>query len=63
MQEEKNILAQPNKFKWRDNPPKVTPREMRIAMETGREAHKFECIVGIQNVQTLVIAGSALCMK
>ena len=43
MQDEKNILAQPNKFKWRENPPKVTREEMRGAMASGREADKFEC--------------------
>jgi hypothetical protein len=43
MQEEKNILEQPNKFKWRENPPKVTPKEMRVAMMAAREADKFEC--------------------
>ena len=43
MQDEKNILAQPNKFKWRENPPKVSPKEMRGAMASGREAYKFEC--------------------
>jgi hypothetical protein len=43
MQEEKNILEQPNKFKWRDNPPKVNPGEMRTAMASAREADKFAC--------------------
>jgi hypothetical protein len=43
MQDDKNILAQPNKFKWRDNPPRVLPGEMRTAMASAREADKFEC--------------------
>jgi hypothetical protein len=43
MQDEKNILAQPNKFKWRENPPKVTPGEMRSAMASARGADKFSC--------------------
>jgi hypothetical protein len=43
MQDHKNILAQTNKFKWRENPPKVSPGEMRGAMASGREAYKFEC--------------------
>jgi hypothetical protein len=43
MPEEKNILEQPDKYKWRDNPPKVTPGEMRMAMAHARAADKFEC--------------------
>lgn len=43
MQEEKNILTQPNKYKWRDNPPKVAMSEMRVAMASAHEADKFEC--------------------
>ena len=43
MPEEKNILEQPNKFKWREHPPKVGPGEMRGAMASGRAADKFEC--------------------
>lgn len=43
MQEDKNILAQPNKFKWRENAPKVLPGEMRTAMASGREADSFSC--------------------
>jgi hypothetical protein len=43
MQEVTNILAQPDKFKWRDNPPKVTGGEMRVAMTCGREADKLKC--------------------
>ncbi len=43
MQEGKNILEQPNKYKWRENPPKVTPGEMRMAMAHAREADKLEC--------------------
>ncbi|NLV51041.1 MAG: hypothetical protein GXY20_10165 [Clostridiales bacterium] len=43
MLEDKNILEQPDKFKWRENPPKVTPGEMRAALENAREADKFEC--------------------
>jgi hypothetical protein len=43
MLEYKNILEQPNKFKWRDNPPKVTPMEMRTAIACARNADKLEC--------------------
>jgi hypothetical protein len=43
MQEDKNILEQPNKFKWRDNPPMVNPKDMRTAMASAREADKFKC--------------------
>jgi len=43
MQEDKNILAQPNKFKWRENPPMVTGSDMRLAMTCGRVADKLEC--------------------
>jgi hypothetical protein len=43
MQEEKNILEQPNKFKWRDNPPRVNPKDMRTAMASAREADAFKC--------------------
>ena len=43
MQEIKNILAQPNKFKWKENPPKVTRTEMRLAVECGDLADKHEC--------------------
>ncbi|HHT16622.1 MAG TPA: hypothetical protein GXZ77_02730 [Papillibacter sp.] len=39
----KNILAQPNKYKWRDNPPRVTGREMRVAMESAKAADNFSC--------------------
>ncbi len=63
MKDEKNILAQPDKFKWRENPPKVTPGEMRMAMMNARELTNFNAIVGIPNVLTSAIAGSALCTK
>ncbi|NLM84655.1 MAG: hypothetical protein GX189_08140 [Clostridiales bacterium] len=40
---DKNILAQPNKYKWRDNPPRVTRQEMRVAMATAQAADNFAC--------------------
>jgi len=43
MQEDKNILAQPNKFKWRENPPKVNGMEMRVAMACANKADQLEC--------------------
>ena len=43
MTDEKNILAQPDKFKWRENPPKVKPGEMRLAIECGKAADKLNC--------------------
>ncbi len=43
MDNDKNILAQPNKFKWRENPPRVTPSEIRGAMASGQAADQFEC--------------------
>ena len=43
MQNENNILAQPNKFKWRENPPIVTGGEMRLALECGRHADGLKC--------------------
>ncbi|MDR0935049.1 MAG: hypothetical protein LBM98_00010 [Oscillospiraceae bacterium] len=43
MQEEINILAQPNRFKWRDNPPSVKPGEMRAAMACAGKADQLEC--------------------
>lgn len=43
MQEEKNILAQPNKFKWMENPPKVNPGEMRAAMACAGKADRLTC--------------------
>jgi len=43
MQEERNILEQPNKFKWRENPPKVGGSEMRTAMACGRKADQLQC--------------------
>lgn len=39
----KNVLAQPDKYKWRDNPPLVTPKEMRNAMASAQESDKFSC--------------------
>lgn len=38
-----NILAQPNKYKWRDNPPVVTGRDMRVAMTSAQAAGDFQC--------------------
>ena len=43
MSEQKNILEQPNKYKWRDNPPKVTREEMVEAFACAAEADKLKC--------------------
>ena len=43
MSEEKNILEQKDKFKWRDNPPIVTREEMDTAFKCAAGADKFEC--------------------
>ena len=43
MDEITNMLAQPNKFKWRENPPKVTGTEMRIALKCGAKADEMAC--------------------
>ena len=43
MQEENNVLAQPNKFKWRENPPLVTGGEMRLALKCGGNADTLKC--------------------
>jgi hypothetical protein len=43
MTEDKNILEQPNKFKWREYPPKVGPGEMRGAMASARASDNFPC--------------------
>ncbi len=40
---ERNLLEQPNKYKWRDNPPKVDPEEIGIAIACAREADKLKC--------------------
>jgi hypothetical protein len=42
-QELKNVLKQPNKFKWRDNTPKVTSDEMRAAFSCSKIAHEMKC--------------------
>ena len=43
MSEEKNVLEQKDKNKWRDNPPKVTREEMAAALKCAAGADKFEC--------------------
>jgi len=43
MQEDKNILAQPNKNKWLQNPPMVKGSEMRVAMTCAAKADGLEC--------------------
>jgi len=43
MQDADNILAQPNKYKWRENPPRVTAKEMRLAFKCAGKADEYEC--------------------
>jgi len=38
-----NILEQPNKFKWRDNPPRVTGSGMRLALKCADNADGMAC--------------------
>ncbi|MBN2240024.1 MAG: hypothetical protein JW712_09625 [Dehalococcoidales bacterium] len=39
----KNMLAQPNRYKWRDNTPAVSEEEMRKAQAYADKAHDMEC--------------------
>ena len=39
----KNVLKQPNKFKWRDNPPNVSKDEMRAAFAYSKKAYEMKC--------------------
>lgn len=39
----KNMLEQPNKFKWRDNTPNVSKDEMREAFACSKKGHAMEC--------------------
>jgi len=43
MSEQKNVLEQKNKYKWRDNPPKVTREEMEAAFKCAAEAENLKC--------------------
>ena len=43
MEELKNPLEQPDKLKWRDNPPKVTREEMEAAFKCSAVADDFTC--------------------
>jgi len=43
MPEQKNILEQKNKYKWRDNPPKVLRGDIREAFKCGAEAENLKC--------------------
>lgn len=39
----KNVLAQPNKNKWRDSTPRVSKEEMRAASACAKKAHEMKC--------------------
>ncbi len=39
----KNMLEQPNKFKWRDNTPSVSKEEMSEALACAEKAHEMKC--------------------
>ena len=46
MPDQKNMLEQKNKFKWRENPPKkVTREDVTVAFECAAdtESHKCDC--------------------
>ncbi|MDR0861604.1 MAG: hypothetical protein LBN30_02370 [Oscillospiraceae bacterium] len=43
MQDDVNILAQPNKEKWLQNPPSVKPGDMRAAIACANKADGLEC--------------------
>ena len=43
MPEQKNILEQKNKYKWRDNPPKVLRGDIHEAFKCGAEAENLKC--------------------
>ena len=42
-QDLKNVLEQPNKYKWKDNTPTVTKDEMREAFACSKKAHEMKC--------------------
>ncbi len=39
----KNVLEQPNKYKWRDNSPEVSKDQMREAFAFSKKAHEMKC--------------------
>ena len=39
----KNMLKQPNGYKWRDNTPNVSEDEMREALSCAEKAHEMKC--------------------
>ncbi len=39
----KNMLAQPNRYKWRDSTPKVSKEKMREAQAYAEKAHEMKC--------------------
>ena len=39
----KNVLEQPDKYKWRDNTPNVSKDEMRAAFACSNKAHDMKC--------------------
>ena len=43
MAEQKNVFEQKNKYKWRDNPPKVSREEMVAALEYSAGADNLKC--------------------
>jgi len=43
MMEQKNVLEQKNKYKWRDNPPKVSREDMVAAFECAATADNLKC--------------------
>lgn len=42
-QELKNVLEQPDKYKWRDDTAKVSSDETRAAFACSKEAHEMKC--------------------
>ncbi len=42
-QDLKNVLEQPNKYKWRDNTPNFSKDEMREAFACSKKAHEMKC--------------------
>ena len=42
-QELKNMLAQPDKYKWRDNTPGFSKDEKRAALACSKKAHDMKC--------------------
>jgi hypothetical protein len=39
----KNVLKQPDKYKWRDETPEVSKEEMREAFSCSKKAHDMKC--------------------